>query len=130
MTNEAIGAEIVAAVDVIAALWPGLVGEPTSVAQAWLWVIGDEVQSGEIAKAVRMLLREADRQYPPRPGEVLAKIKEIRQINDPRKVRVREAARRMLAEVKEEEAQALASGESTREIPKFSLRTLDKSYKA
>jgi len=117
--QEAVGAEIAAAVDVIAALWPGLVGEPKAVAQAWLWVLGDDVRPGEIARAVKKLLREPDRAYPPRPGEVLAEVRARRQEDDPRKRAVRETVQRMLAE-------AASDGEVVEgEPPKFLPKGVD-----
>jgi hypothetical protein len=121
--QEAIGAEVAAAIDVVAALWPGLVGEPKAVAQAWLWVLGDDVRPGEIARAVKKLLREPDRAYPPRPGEVLAEVRARRQEDDPRKQAVRETVQRMLAEAAEASEGELIE----REPPKFLPRGIDTS---
>jgi hypothetical protein len=121
--QEAVGAEIAAAVDVIAALWPGLVGDPKAVAQAWLWVLGDDVRPGEIARAVKKLLREPDRAYPPRPGEVLAEVRARRQEDDPRKQAVRETVQRMLAEAAEASEGELIE----RETPKFLPQGVDMS---
>jgi len=123
--QEAIGAEIAAAVDVLAALWPGLVGEPREVAQAWLWVIGEDVRPGEVAQAVKRLLREPDRAYPPRPGEVLAEVRVIRKENDPRKIAMRQALQR-LREEEEAYRRSLEAGERVeREIPRFVPKGLD-----